>query len=59
MRDDASARKPYVKPDVVRVDLVEDEIALATCKTAVPQTTYKGTAPAGCRTKNCKNNGTS
>lgn len=25
-------RKPYLKPEVVRVDLVEDEVALAACK---------------------------
>jgi len=27
-----AARKPYVKPEVVRVDMFEDEVALATCK---------------------------
>lgn len=52
-------RKPYAKPELVRVDLVEDEIALATCKTAAPQTTVKGTTPGGCAAKNCKANTTS
>lgn len=29
---DAPGRKAYRKPEVTRVDLVEDEVALATCK---------------------------
>ena len=33
-----SGRKPYHKPDVTRVDLIEDEVALASCKQAVPAT---------------------
>lgn len=53
------SRKPYAKPDIVRVDLVEDEIALATCKTMTPQTKVKGSTPGGCKAKNCKDNGTS
>ena len=52
-------RKLYVKPEITRVDLIEDEIALATCKTMTPQTTVKGTAPGSCGGKNCKNNTTS
>lgn len=52
-------RKHYAKPEITRVDLVEDEIALATCKTMTPQTTAKGSAPGGCKAKNCKDNGTS
>jgi hypothetical protein len=53
------ARRPYVRPEVVRVDLIEDEVALQVCKTAAPQTTVKGTAPGGCRAKICNQNGTS
>lgn len=31
-RGAAAARQPYVKPEVVRVDMFEDEVALAACK---------------------------
>jgi hypothetical protein len=33
-RGRATARKPYVRPEVVRVDMFEDEVALASCKAA-------------------------
>jgi hypothetical protein len=32
MAESPSARKPYARPEIVRVDLVEDEVALASCK---------------------------
>ena len=32
----APARKEYRKPEVVRVDLLEDEVALAACKSPNP-----------------------
>jgi hypothetical protein len=32
LRGVAAARQPYVKPEVARVDMFEDEVALATCK---------------------------
>lgn len=53
------SRRPYARPEVVRVDLVEDEIALSTCKTQAPQTKAKGAFPGGCQKKSCKNNGSS
>ena len=28
------SRKPYHKPEIARVDLIEDEVALASCKKA-------------------------
>jgi hypothetical protein len=31
-RGAAAGRQPYVKPEVVRVDMFEDEVALAACK---------------------------
>lgn len=52
-------RRPYTKPEMTRVELVVDEVALAVCKTPSPQTTVKGTAPLGCSAKNCKQNTTS
>jgi hypothetical protein len=30
----ARARKPYRKPEISRVDLIEDEVALRSCKKA-------------------------
>ncbi len=51
---EALVRRPYEKPEIVRVDLIEDEIALATCKSLTPQTAVKGAALGGCSAKNCK-----
>ncbi len=60
MADEANVRKRYVKPELTRVDLIEDEVALATCKIATPQTTgkFKG-GLASCSFNNCKTNGRS
>jgi hypothetical protein len=55
--DDATApadpRKAYTKPLVVRVDLVEDEVALASCKKATfgsVNSSMIHSASARCRT---------
>ena len=53
------SRRPYIRPEIVRVDLIEDEVALATCKTIAPQTSVKSTTPGGCKAKSCNSNGTS
>jgi len=48
-------RKRYVKPEVTRVDLIEDEVAMVTCKKSVVST-HSG-ANAGnnkCNTSTCK-----
>lgn len=60
MADEPKLRKRYVKPELTRVDLVEDEVALAVCKIAAPQTTgkFRG-SPAACSFNNCKTNGNS
>ena len=48
-------RKRYVKPEVARVDLIADEIAMVTCKRS---TTFTHSTPnAGttkCNTTTCK-----
>ena len=59
MPEERPARKRYVTPHVTRVDFVEDEIALASCKTPKPQVTTQGSNPNSCAAKNCRNNGTS
>ncbi|HEV8306524.1 MAG TPA: hypothetical protein VGW35_02555 [Methylomirabilota bacterium] len=59
MPDATPSRKTYVKPDLTRVDLVEEEVALAVCKTLAPQTVVKGAASGGCAAKGCKNDTTS
>ena len=45
------SRKPYHKPEIARVDLVEDEVALSSCKKAVP-TAITSSGQSG--TKTCK-----
>ena len=48
-------RKIYVKPEVTRVDLIEDEVALASCKASF-RTTHS-TPNSGtnkCNTSTCK-----
>lgn len=58
MREPEPPRRPYTKPEVVRVDLIEDEVALVVCKSIAPQTKAKvGGAPAGCKARNCKQDG--
>jgi len=49
------SRKRYVKPEVTRVDLIADEVALASCKAAFSST--HSTPNAGrnlCNTVTCK-----
>lgn len=48
----AEAKQPYEKPDVLRVKLVSDELAVAGCKT------LRGAGPAAtCLRTQCKNVG--
>jgi hypothetical protein len=48
-------RKPYAKPEVTRVDLIADEVALASCKAAFISTHSTPNAGSNrCNTGTCK-----
>jgi hypothetical protein len=47
-------RQPYEPPDVARVKLAADELAVASCKT---RTSITGPNPGGCFRSNCRNAG--
>jgi len=48
-------RKIYVKPQVTRVDLIEDEVALAACKrSTISSHTTPNRGSTKCNTNTCK-----
>jgi len=55
--DDRAPRKPYTRPTIERVDIVESEVALQVCKKSTTSTiNTKNTignfvCPTGCKTR--------